>query len=284
MLDRDRQLQALTNAERKALRLDVGHLPEPEPVEHLVDALAPLGDGEIEQLGVELEVFPDRELAVEREGLRHVADAPPHHMRLRDWAYECPLIFCGYSIADPHIQQIIFDMTDKSISRPMYYAVMPGVSQPESRYWASNNITCIDATFENFLIELDRQILPLARQLRRTVSPEKLSLQNHYKVAGAIESDSLRFYIENDATHLHSTIVVAQQTPIEFYKGYDTGFGCILQNLDITRHVTDSILVDAVLADEAAARKTEVFLIKGPAGNGKSVILKRLAWEAGVTY
>ena len=206
------------------------------------------------------------------------------YMRLRDWAYECPLIFCGYSIADPHIQQIIFDMTDKSISRPMYYAVMPGVSQLESRYWASNNITCIDATFEKFLIELDRQILPLARQLRRTTSPEKLSLQSHYKVAGATKSNSLRFYIENDATHLHSAIVVAQQTPLDFYKGYDTGFGCILQNLDITRHVTDSILVDAILADEAAARKTEVFLIKGPAGNGKSVILKRLAWEAGVTY
>ena len=36
------------------------------------------GDREIEQLGVELEVPPHRELAVEREGLRHVADAPAH--------------------------------------------------------------------------------------------------------------------------------------------------------------------------------------------------------------
>ena len=34
-----------------------------------------LGDGEIEQLGVELEVPPDRELAIKRERLRHVADA-----------------------------------------------------------------------------------------------------------------------------------------------------------------------------------------------------------------
>ena len=78
MLDRDRQLQALTNAERQAFRLDVGHLAEPEPVEHFVDALAARGDREIEQLGVELEVLPDRELAIEREGLRHVADATAH--------------------------------------------------------------------------------------------------------------------------------------------------------------------------------------------------------------
>ena len=78
MLDGHRQLQALTDAERQAFRLDVGHLPEPEPVEHLVDALAALGDREIEQLGVKLEVVSDRELAIEREGLRHVADAPAH--------------------------------------------------------------------------------------------------------------------------------------------------------------------------------------------------------------
>jgi tetratricopeptide (TPR) repeat protein/cold shock CspA family protein len=206
------------------------------------------------------------------------------YMRLRDLAFECPIIFCGYSISDPHIQQIIFDMTDKSISRPMYYAVLPSINQLESRYWASNNITCIDATFEQFLVELDRQVLPLARKLRRTTAPQRLSLQNHYKVADATESDSLRFYIENDAIHLHSAMILAQQNPLEFYKGYDTGFSCILQNLDITRHVTDSILVDAVLADEAVVRKTELFLIKGPAGNGKSVTLKRVAWESGVTY
>ena len=65
----------------------VGHLPEPEPVEHLFDALAPLGDREIEQLGVELEVPPDRELAVEREGLRHIADPPP---RLHVFASDLP--------------------------------------------------------------------------------------------------------------------------------------------------------------------------------------------------
>ena len=78
VLDRDRQLQALTNAERQAFRLDVGHLAESEPVEHFVDALAARGDREIEQLGVELEVPPHRELAIEREGLRHVADATAH--------------------------------------------------------------------------------------------------------------------------------------------------------------------------------------------------------------
>ena len=195
------------------------------------------------------------------------------YMRLRDWAFECPIIFCGYAIADPHIQQIIFDMTDSSISRPMYYAVLPGVNPIEARYWAGNRVSCIDAT--QFLTELDRQIQPIARQLRRATSPDKLSLQNHYRSVDAVELDALRFYLETDVTHLHRAIVVAEQNPLDFYKGYDTGFGCIFQNLDITRKVTDSILVDAVLADDAVARRTEFFLVKGPAGNGKTVVLKR---------
>ena len=50
----------------------------PNRSEHLFDALAPLGDREIEQLGVELEIAPDGELAIERERLRHVADSPAH--------------------------------------------------------------------------------------------------------------------------------------------------------------------------------------------------------------
>jgi hypothetical protein len=42
-------------------------------------------------------------------------------------------------------------------------------------------------------------------------------------------------------------LVSKPQQPKEFYKGYDTGFGCITQNLDINRPITDSILVDAIL-------------------------------------
>jgi hypothetical protein len=53
---------------------------------------------------------------------------------LQGLAYECPIIFCGYSISDTHIQQIIFDLTDKNVSRPMYYAVALKFSNYESCY------------------------------------------------------------------------------------------------------------------------------------------------------
>ena len=50
------------------------------------------------------------------------------------------------------------------------------------------------------------------------------------------------------------------------------------------RSFSDSVLVDAVLLDEENHRPVELFMLKGPGGNGKSVSLKRIAWEASVTY
>ncbi|MEE9246743.1 MAG: hypothetical protein V3U63_11145, partial [Gemmatimonadota bacterium] len=91
-------------------------------------------------------------------------------------------------------------------------------------------------------------------------------------------------YLATDATHVHSGLPAPQHDPGEFYRGYDNGWGCILQNLDAHRSLSDSVLVDAILLDEENRRAAELFMLKGPAGNGKSVLLKRIAWEAGVTY
>ena len=55
-------------------------------------------------------------------------------------------------------------------------------------------------------------------------------------------------------------------------------------HLDTRRSFSDSVLVDAVLLDEENHRPVELFMLKGPGGNGKSVSLKRIAWEASVTY
>ncbi|GLI95313.1 SIR2 family protein [Methylocystis echinoides] len=206
------------------------------------------------------------------------------YARLRDYGFENPIVFCGYSIADAHIQQVLFDLTDKSIKRPMFYNISPGLSDIESRYWSGHQVTCIPATFEQFLRELDNKITSVARQLRRPDMAGQLSLATHYRVARATESDSLRSFIERDVSHLHGGFVASPQDAREFYRGYDTGFGCITQSLDIRRPITDSIIVDAILADDNTRKNAEFFLIKAPAGNGKTVALKRVAWEAGISY
>jgi tetratricopeptide (TPR) repeat protein len=204
--------------------------------------------------------------------------------RLRDLGYEFPFIFAGYSITDSHIQQVLFDLTQASVKRPMFYSISPDFEDAEIRYWAAHRVQCIKMTLEGFLRELDRQIPATARALPAALGGGTLSIRSHYIVANATESSSLVAFLATDATHVHSAMPAQQQSPKEFYRGADEGWGAIQQNLDAKRTFADSVLIDAVLVSDDATRAADLFMLKGPAGNGKSVALKRIAWEAAATY
>jgi hypothetical protein len=204
--------------------------------------------------------------------------------RFRDLGHEYPVVFIGYSIADPHIQRILFDLTDTKIKRPPFYILSPGISEIEARYWAAHRVFAINATFEQFLQALDNAIPALARALPVGLGGGQLTIRKHYRIADASESESLYAFLSTDVIHVHSGMTSQLQDPVKFYHGYDNGWGCILQNLDARRLFSDSVLVDAVLVSEGKRHKAELFMLKGPAGNGKTVSLKRIAWETGVTY
>ena len=73
--DRDREREALADAERQVERALVEIVLEAEIGGQLRDARLRLGGGEMKEMRVQLEILPHRELGIEREGLRHVADA-----------------------------------------------------------------------------------------------------------------------------------------------------------------------------------------------------------------
>ena len=204
--------------------------------------------------------------------------------RFRDLGYECPVIFVGYSISDPHIQNILFDLTDPTVNRPRFYLVTPNINPIETRHWAGNNVDTIKASFEDFLQALDQSILPIARAFPAGLGGGELSIRKFYPTANPSEPASLEKYLALNATHVHSGLSASFQNPESFYRGYDNGWGCIIQNLDADRFITDSVLSDAVLLEDEERRPAELFMLKGPGGNGKTVSLKRIAWEAGVNY
>ena len=72
---RHRERQALPLAERQGRRQRVQHVEQLETASDLLDASRDRLLRQAEQAGVEVEVLPHGQLAVEREGLRHVADA-----------------------------------------------------------------------------------------------------------------------------------------------------------------------------------------------------------------
>jgi SIR2-like domain len=111
--------------------------------------------------------------------------------RFRDWGTEFPIIFCGYSMSDPHIQSILFDLFDMQQQRQMYYVVDPEIDPIEERYLASHRITPIRTTLKEFLVLLDAAISTISRSLPKSIGGGTSTLRRHYKVANAPESDAL---------------------------------------------------------------------------------------------
>lgn len=204
--------------------------------------------------------------------------------RLKDLAYENAIVFAGYSLADPHIQQILFDLTSKNVSRPPYYCVAPDITEIEARYWAAHRITVVHATFEEFLKELDNKIPQIARSISLSSLGGGLSVKTHYRTASPVESTELAAYLETDAEHVRPGMVSSTASARAFYSGHDMGWGAIIQNYDAKRKVADSVLVDVILSSDPDNRPADLFMLKGPAGNGKTVALKRIAWEAATSY
>jgi hypothetical protein len=205
--------------------------------------------------------------------------------RFRDWGREFPIIFCGYSVSDPHIQNILFELFALGRERPMYYMVDPNVSAREERYWASHRVTTIKATFQDFIMSLDATMPTVARALPRAIGGGASTLRAHYKVANAPETNALFEFRATDVEHIRQGMPVAQSDPRDFYRGMDDGWGGIAQNLDVPRTATDSLVIDVILSnEEERASKLDLYVVKGPAGNGKTIVLKRAAWMAAHEY
>jgi len=205
--------------------------------------------------------------------------------RFQDWGREFPVIFCGYSVSDPHIQTILLELFDLNPKRPMYYIVDPSFRPVEERYWNARRTAPIRATFADFLRSLDAAISVTSRSLPLSLGGGSSTLRPHYKVANPPESKALLFSLAEDFEHVRKDMPVKPAIAKDFYRGMNDGWGAIEQDLDVPRSVTDNLVVDAVLAQEdERSGPTDFFAVKGPAGNGKTVVLMRAAWMAAMDY
>ena len=205
--------------------------------------------------------------------------------RFKDFGYEYTIIFCGYSIEDQHIQTILSDLSETGITRPRYYVVSPDLENIEKRYWESRRITCLRATFEDFLLALDNKIPEHQRSIPTTLGGGKESIRTFYRVSSASETEGLKLFLSSDVDHVRSDLPTHAKEPGNFYIGADSGWGPIESELDVRRRITDNIIVDAILRDEKdRQRLIDLHVIKGPAGQGKTTVLRRVAWEASITF
>ncbi|MAZ17627.1 MAG: hypothetical protein CL535_15025 [Ahrensia sp.] len=197
-------------------------------------------------------------------------------LRLKDMAFEHTFIFVGYRLDDAHIRDLIYNLGPDR--RPRWYMVTPNAEDEDIAFWATKNVELIKAYFGDFMAALDNAVPPLFRRLRQPADVAEFPIRRFYKTQ-TLESDRTNRSLRDDLTFVHAEMPFDHQSPEQFYSGYDTGWGAIIDRLDVRRQVEEDILFKAILENEAPSGPV-VITAKGPAGSGKTIALKRSAYEA----
>lgn len=196
-----------------------------------------------------------------------------------EWGYEHPIVFIGQSLIDADLRQIILELDKQHLNRPRYYLVKPNVTEEEVRLWESRRITVLEGTYEDFLCELNDKIPSVARKIIINDTIQH-PIESKFRKNEPLPQNCLEF-LENDCEFVHKSMSINQADPSKFYKGFDLGWYPIERKLDVRRSLTDTMLHEIFLiSEEERIQTTEFYVLKAEAGAGKSILLRRLAWEA----
>lgn len=194
------------------------------------------------------------------------------------YAYEYPVVYAGYSLVDTDIRALLLELQGQGAANtPRSYIVAPNIPEADARLWEGRKITCIRSTFQEFLETLAREIPTQARHLKRLKTTDKHPIERHLKIGLTETIDPYLYHqLEANLEYVHQSISCESIAPRDFYRGVGRGWSPIVQNLDVQRSVFQQILSDVIEGDGPGA--LAFYLLKGHAGAGKSVALRRLAW------
>lgn len=201
---------------------------------------------------------------------------------LKDWAYDHPIVFSGYSLVDENVRDIMFDIFDNAVSHKRFVYANPDLIDADYGLWGQRKVDAIPATFDQLFGYLHESIPDTNLVLGSLKGSDRGSLAKH--VAGK-ESPSVELlsYLENELVHVRADMPVRTITPLEFYRGGSDGFGWISTSFDVMRSSVEELLLDLVISD-GLSQDPEMYALLGYAGSGKTIALKRFAWEAATAY
>ena len=197
-----------------------------------------------------------------------------------EWAKTKTIIFVGYGLSDGNLRSLVEEIRKEGDNRPRHYIVRPGIKDIEQKYWVERRFHTISATFVELLAALDRAIEPAMRRVVLAAPAfTTSSFARFITRSGVSESPRLRAYTEAHCEHVSQETLVPGGDPKRFYNGFDLGWYPFEHDLDIARRVTGALLQEQIVATQAISRPRFV-VVKAHAGAGKSVVLRRLAWDA----
>ncbi len=206
--------------------------------------------------------------------------------RLQEMASDYTFVFVGFSFADLDIRAAFQDISSSVDSKPRSYMVAPNIDDISNSMWESKKITSLKMSFENFLYKLDEEISQNNRILGALKPKVDFPIYNKFVVSvnDVRPTEEFNTFLERDIDYLHYSFPTEPTDPRAFYKGYFENWTPIATNLDVHRSITDGIISEVFLDEDEATLATKLFVIKGYAGSGKSVLLKRIAWDAATVY
>lgn len=202
---------------------------------------------------------------------------------LSDYLRNGHVIFIGYSFDD----KLVFDVIDELIDTmgidrlPQSYALFDKLQMNEelSYKFSSRKIRPIECSFEQFFDDFE--------QHSPQVIPKLPSCSHHIKVGSntiAIADKDMKDIVEFIEVLTEEKISEEPGNKDDFFRGTNQSWGAFKENWDFTRDLyQDSSgkgLKDRVISSLQGDKETnDFFLITGMPGVGKTVILKRLAYD-----
>jgi len=205
--------------------------------------------------------------------------------KFKSYAYEYPILFVGQSLGDNDLRQMLNELSKLEGTRPRYYILSPQMTDAEVRFWEGKRITYIKSTFENLLTTLDAMIPSDMRVLSTMIDISEDPISRKYTSGSSDLSESLQTFLSRDVEFVHKDIKPQQLEAKDFYKGFCIDWSPIIYEYDVKRSIVDNILSEVFLIEESERiENTDFHLLEGFAGSGKSITLRRIAWDASVTF
>ena len=231
---------------------------------------------------------PDLPLILSTEQyISHLNNRDRLFNKLEELSLDYPFLFIGYSNQDYNVRAILKKLENIKDGRPRSYMVGPNFTEAEIRYWQERKITPVALGHEEFITQVNDKISKNERSLSKLITNTEKSIYKKFKVSTdeLVPSESLKDFLDYEIDFIHPNFKIGNSNPKAFYKGFLNDFDPIINNWDVRRNLEDRVLSDVILDDLYQNESDSyLFLIKGYAGSGKSVFLKRLAWETATEF
>lgn len=190
------------------------------------------------------------------------------------------VIFYGYGLSDYNIIGLLDDIERDGIHRPRHIWLDPYMDGLKQEFWSSKNLECRKSSLTDFLEEIPKNISTnqgLVSIIKNNSRISKL-IPSHNNPSVALE-----LYLKEQLIFL--SIDKDIQIEIDsyknelFYRGSSTGFGWVGKGLDFSRTLYETIFEKVFIDSEVDNKLINFYLVDGYAGSGKTVVLKRIAWD-----